>query len=125
MANNDALYTGEYHHGGLFVNKRRREYIGGIISYENGIDADETSLIEVKNFVKALGYGGDCRVWCRMHKNSLNRGLKLLDTDKSVYDVFLQHHLTRRVVLYIEHSVQIIEPVEDVDPSKLAKPKPT
>src|SRR3954470_8987623 len=100
MANNNGLYTVEYHHGGCFVNNCKRDYIGGQISYEYGIDADETSLIELKNHVeKALRYGIGCRLWCRLQDNNL----RLLNKNKDVYETFLEHHLHRKVVLFIEY----------------------
>src|SRR3954471_6137207 len=114
MAGSDTSYTIEWHHGGKFVSKnRKREYVDGQVSYETGVDADETSLIEVKNYMTALGYGGVYRVWCKMHKKSLARGLKLLSTDKDVHEVFLDHNYCKRVVLYVEHSVEEAEVLEN------------
>lgn len=59
-----------------------------------------------------LGYSGSFRVWCKMHKNNLDRKLRPLNINLDVYQVFFEHKYCSRVVLYFEHMVDSTEVIE-------------
>lgn len=109
------LFTVEYHHGGYFIHKPSTDYVGGIVSYEGGVDEDETSLIEVMNAMRVLDYGGSFKVWYMKQNKQLSNGHRLLNSDHDVYQVFMEHIYCRRIVFYIEHLVESVEVVDDVN----------
>lgn len=66
-------------------------YVGWTVSYERGVDEDETLLIEVVNSMRAVGYGSTFKVWYKMHNRQLSSGLRPIESDKDVYQVFMVH----------------------------------
>src|SRR4051812_9636460 len=102
------LFEVEYHHGGCFVDVPTLSYIGGTVSCEGGVDEDETSLIELTASMRALGYGGSFKFFCKMHDKGLSDGLMLLQTDSDVYQAFVEHRYCKRVVFYVEHSIDAV-----------------
>src|SRR3954462_9787874 len=118
------LFIVEYHHGGCILNNGWPTYIGGTVTLEENVDEDETSLLEVEDTIRKLGYGGSFRVWCRMHPRMLYNGLKLLSTDKDVYEAFVDHRYCRRVVLYVEHLVDHVEVVDNEEEGNIGSSNP-
>lgn len=113
MAADLVLFSVEYHLCGVFLAKSYIAIFWRGVCYENGVDEDETSLIEIENAVGKLGYGGNFRIWYRMHNRSMASGLKLLNDDHSMYQAFVDCRYHRKVFIYIDYLVDEVDVVQE------------
>src|SRR5436190_8202186 len=59
--------------------------------------------------MRALGYGGSFKFFCKVHDKGLSDGLMLLETDSDVYQAFVEHRYCKKVVFYVEHSIDTVD----------------
>ncbi|KAK1424718.1 hypothetical protein QVD17_20056 [Tagetes erecta] len=106
-ANEPTLFSLEIHHGGEFVNKPRRKYVKGKVSYVDLVDSDTFSVHEVDGMMQELGYLPDEVMYYsyKIPDKDLDVGMKAIAGDMDVHNFLHYVQKFKLIELYIEHKV--------------------
>ncbi|KAL3648634.1 hypothetical protein CASFOL_005037 [Castilleja foliolosa] len=111
-------WTVKLHHGGQFVDKPRKSYVGGKIAVFDGMVEDKMSLPELWDMGKELSYPAprSYKYYYKIPKLNLAKGLVLLEKDNDVLKM-LECHLDTSVI----NAYMVAPPVEENNPDVAAE----
>ncbi|KAH7859911.1 hypothetical protein Vadar_007022 [Vaccinium darrowii] len=82
---NPDFFSFKVHHGGVFVVERgRKSYIGGQVSYSDYEERDKVSLLDLHEIRKKLGLSDSVEFW---YKVPGNEDYKIMENDNDVYEM--------------------------------------
>ncbi|KAL3633321.1 hypothetical protein CASFOL_022848 [Castilleja foliolosa] len=111
-------WTVKLHHGGQFVDKPRKSYVGGKVAVFDGMVEDKMSLPELWDMGKELSYPAprSYKYFYKIPKLNLAKGLVLLEKDSDVLKM-LECHLDTSVI----NAYMVAPPVEENNPEVAAE----
>lgn len=109
------LFTVEVHHLGRFVENPVR-YVEGVVNHVDDCDPDLWSKLEVEDIVESLGYPKYKMLWYRIPGLGLEKGLRVIGTDKDsmhMVEVVKGHE---QIEIYVEHVIDELDANANVMP---------
>ncbi|MED6110000.1 hypothetical protein PIB30_038810, partial [Stylosanthes scabra] len=110
------VITFVYHHEGTLVTNDDGEVVyelGGITKQPNE-EVDTLDVFAIRNFHKVIGYYQIAECHWLVPGRPLNQGLRVLDTDDELMEMcFFAERNGRRIHIYYEHGVSVLNPVEE------------
>ena len=106
-----------WHYAGVFCNGPQTQYVGGDVTYEDNMDPDKMSIIELQQSIRKLGYTTVQGVLFKAENDTV---FVNVDTDRVLLDVFKGVKKDDEVHLYVIHNINDPEIVIDVDVSENA-----
>lgn len=85
---NPSFFSIKVHHGGNFIVERgRKSYVGGQVSYSDYEQRDKVSILDLNEIGKKIGLTDVVEFYYKVPSSNLDGGFKILQTDNHVIDM--------------------------------------
>ncbi|KAI8573179.1 hypothetical protein RHMOL_Rhmol01G0258700 [Rhododendron molle] len=109
------LFTFEVHHLGRFVENSVR-YVEGVANHVDDCDLDLWSKLEVEDIVERLGYPKYKMLRYRIHGLGLEKGLRVIGTEKDAMHMVEVVKGHEQIEIYVEHVIDELDANANVMP---------